>query len=123
MITNATDQELKTALKIVNNAYDGNIQFNRFERHGNRISFTLKVKDSHKLGTRLGYPNSGKQHLASACWHVHGNFFDALFDINPAIWVKTRGRRIDKNGGNWEDWNAGSLLYPIMMSELCLCNK
>jgi len=85
---------------------------------------TLRVKDSHGKGAKLSYPNpsTGRQrHLINACWHVHGYFFEALLEINENIVIKTAGRTVDKNGGNWHDWNIGSMMYPMYYSEACDC--
>ena|SRR3972149_2553692 len=134
MITNATVQELQSALVTVNEkTYGGNLIFNRLEAKGRRVHFTLRVQDSHKLGARLSCPhlswttkkgNEYKQrHMVSACWHAHGHFFEALFEVNPEAWIKARGNKIDKNGGNWEDFDIGSVMYPAYMSELCECDR
>lgn len=85
---------------------------------GTRYAVTLKVKDSHGKGAKIGY--SGR-HTVNACWHVHGDFFDALLDLNPEIVIKTLNRTIDKKGGNWHDWNIGSIMYPRFYSEACEC--
>jgi hypothetical protein len=63
--------------------------------------------------------------MISACWHVHGDFFDALFKIQPnaVVQVSAGGetRNITIDGGNWQDMNIGSEVYPLMMSTLCGC--
>lgn len=121
---NVTYDEMKKALKMTNKKYDNNIIWNNFRKEGNQIRFTLRVEDSSKKGSRLGFPDpeTGKQrHLINACWHAHGDFFDNLLKINPDAVIKANNRTIDKNGGNWEDWNIGSLMYPLYYSEACEC--
>ncbi len=55
MTTNATIQELNTALAIINKDYDGNISFETLEQKTkNRVSFTLKAKSGLK-GARLSH--------------------------------------------------------------------
>lgn len=73
------------------------------------------------LGARIS--SSGRR-IAAACWHVHGDFFDALLKIQPNAVIVTRGGPgavIDKNGGNWQDCNIGSRMSPMMFSEACEC--
>ena len=126
MKTNATQRELNYALHLVNKKYGGNIKFRNITQISkNRIRFTLGVDNSHKPGSRTSW--TGRR-LAYACWHVHGDFFDTLFnigrDISPQklIFVSSMGKKIDINGGNWEDRNIGSYLRPFMYSEACNCN-
>jgi len=120
-----TQQEMERALEIINEKYQDNVKWNRFDKNGNGFNFTLKVKSSKEKGHSYGYdfPPSGRKprRLTSACWHVHGDFFETLLEINPEAVIMSRGHRIDKNGGNWKDWNAGSIMYPQYMSEKCDC--
>ncbi len=125
-IKNATSEQIRKALTIINKKYKGNVTFNRFDRTGNIYNVTLKVKNSRGRGARLGfYPTStGKRrHLTSACWHVHGDFFDALLRINPEVVIRTADKKVDKWGGNWQDWNIGSMMSPMYYSEACECYK
>ena len=122
MITNATTDQLRQALDEVNKLYDGNVIFNRQpEPVGSRIRFTLRVKDSK--GPRARLSKQGRR-MTSACWHVHGDFFDTLIDLNHDIYIKTGGdKRVDYHGGNWQDWNIGSRMFPMFFSEACRCNE
>ena len=126
MITNATISELNLALENVNKKYANNIIFNRYpDKVGNRNSFTLRVTDSSAPGHRLGYrvnKNGKRRRLSSACWHVHGDFFDALFEIRKDIYIFSRNSKITIDEGNWKDVNVGSPVFPIQFSELCECN-
>jgi len=127
MIIKATRQELEQALVMVNKRYDGNVIWNNFEslnQSGTRFRVTLRVKDSHGKGAKLGHPHyktGNSRHLINACWHIHGYFFEALLEINPEISIKSAGRTVDKNGGNWVDWDIGSMMYPRYFSEACEC--
>ena len=123
---NCSIQDLNNALAIVNKRYNNNVSFNREpEQHGKLVRFTLRVKDSkgpgHRLGFRFG--NRKQRRMTSACWHVHGYFFEALFEVNPSAVVMTGSDRkqITVDGGNWEDRNIGSRAYPMMFSEACEC--
>jgi hypothetical protein len=135
---NCSVNDLREALKHTNISFDKNVEFKRApEPRGKHLIFTLKVKDSKEAGHRLGFANAeGKQRrMASACWHVHGTFFDELLNINPeAIICTGAGNKNqiysdgkDKNGdsnviGNWEDFNIGSMAHPMLFSEACECD-
>lgn len=125
MQTNATISELNQALDLVNKRYNNNIIFRwpgpeQISR--NRTKFTLTVKDSRGPGSRVSasvYQN--RRRVKAACWHVHGHFFDGLFSINPDLFVRSAGRKITREAGNWYDWNIGSQMYPVYFSEACDC--
>ena len=116
---NTNRNEMEKALAVVNKKYKGNITWKRFD-DGKTINFTLTVKSSKGPGGRIGF--TGRR-VAAACWHVHGDFFDALFGINPAAVIVSMGERISINGGNWQDKNIGSQIQPMYYSEACQCNR
>jgi hypothetical protein len=129
---NCSIKDLEQALKDTNVSYDNNVTWNRKpEKVGTGFRFTLRVKDSKKPGHRLAQSSGNR--MVSACWHVHGDFFDNLLSENPAAVVLTgaKGHRIyadgvDKNGdpeviGNWKDYQIGSMANPLMFSEACEC--
>jgi hypothetical protein len=133
IIRKVTEKDLNQALKIVNKRYKNNIIFNRLDQKTNTtFNVTLKCKDSKKPGHRLGFKNidwaTGKQigkqrRLINACWHVHGYFFEALLEINPEARIKAGTLYINRDGGNWQDRNIGSVIYPLMYSEACECEE
>jgi hypothetical protein len=119
MYTTANIDQLNEALSVINKKYKDNIIFNRLEQmSSNRVCFTLKVKDSNEPGARRG--TTGRR-LINACWHVHGDFFDALFDIDDSNTIVSMGKFINVDGGNWEDKNIGSGMNPMYYSEACEC--
>jgi len=127
LIRNVTQQDLKKALTIVNRLFEENIMFNTFKRLGkNSFRITLRVKSRKKAGHRIGFRG---QRIISACWHVHGWFFEVLLRINPKAEIKALKRTIyvDSETGaivnNWVDWNIGSMLEPLYYSEACDCSK
>jgi hypothetical protein len=128
-IVNVTEKDLKEALARINKKYENNIAFANFQQISkNRYNVTLRVKDSKKAGHRIAcwaYVNGKVRRLPYACWHVHGDFFDTLLDINPNAVIYALNRKIYKKGneviGNWEDWNIGSIMYPLYYSEACEC--
>jgi hypothetical protein len=120
MKTNATIEQLNTALEQVNKQYDGNIAFRETKQLSkNRVKFTLTVRDTRGPGHRRGF--SGRL-VKAACWHVHGHFFDKLIRMDPEIFVISGGnKRITSKGGNWQDWNIGSVISPLYFSQACDC--
>lgn len=123
-LKNGNQTDLQAALDAVNELYENNIEFKRIEPNGRRVLFTLRVKSGLNPGHRLGFHfnNDGsRRKLASACWHVHGDFFEALFEVNPECEVTSSIGTITKDYGNWQDKQVGSMMYPVMFSELCDC--
>ena len=122
MIINATREDIQKALNQANEDFNGNLMFNNFQRlSDSRHRVTLRVKDSHGKGARLGFPSydTGKQrHLINACWHAHGTFFDAL-PHDTAIRVADFGTIYA--GDSWQDRDIGSMMQPLSLSEACEC--
>lgn len=121
---NASMQDLETALNEINKKYDGNVTFKRLDWRGKQIIATLRVKNSHGKGAKIGYTD---RHTIAACWHAHGDFFDALLKINPNIIIESMNRKIfvntnDNIVGNWVDWNVGSKVFPKLYSASCECH-
>lgn len=116
---NCTVRDLNNALATVNEKFGGNIVFKKISPAGRHIRFTLTVKSSKGSGARLGAPNhAGKQRrIAAACWHVHGEFFDAL---PPSALIVARGEKIHP-GDPWKDSNIGSQYRPMYFSQACEC--
>jgi len=136
---NCTIGDLQAALDIINRKYQDNVEFKSLEQKGKQIQFTLRVKSSQGPGHRLGFPvknyRTGKitqKRMAFACWHVHGDFFDALFKVNPQAAVFSgmsslanpgSQQWITINGVNWQDKNIGSQMQPLYFSEACECDE
>ena len=121
-----TREKMEEALKKVNERYDGNVIWNRFDQKASGFDFTLRVKSSKEAGHGLGpyrpwVKGRSQRRTVSACWHVHGFFFEELLKINPDATIRAAGRKIDRSGGNWQDWDAGSIMYPQLASEKCEC--
>lgn len=116
--------ELNYATSKVNRKYNNNIIFNRTpEQNGNYIVFTLKCRDSKEPGHRLHINTWGgkDRHGISACWHVHGDLFDAIWDINPDAIICTGSLRMESKEDNWQNRNIGSRAHPVMFSLSCEC--
>lgn len=133
IVKNVSVIDMGAALHKINKKYDNNIKWNRFDCDESksklielkRITFTLRCIDSKAPGARRGYyrrKDGERMRLTAACWHVHGDFFDALIRANPSAIINTMYGTIDKSGGNWIDKQVGSAVYPVMLSQLCECN-
>ena len=118
VIKNTTQVEMHEALKALNIKYDNNIIFEYIKPIGRRQQFRLRVKDSNNKGARRG--TTGRR-MINACWHTHGHYYEELFKVQPDAIIKAAQFTIDKDQGNWQDWNAGSRIDPQYMSELCNC--
>ena len=113
--------DLEEALRRVNEKYNRQVCWNRVPNKTNKgIHFTLKVKTNRSEGHSISQLG---RHISSACWHVHGDFFDCLFEVEPEARVFALGREITKHYGNWQDFNRGSLMNPKYASEMCECGR
>lgn len=122
-IYNTTKENINLALQEVNKKFEDNIILNRFEERGiKKKSYivTLKCKSSKKAGHRIGFYG---RRFPSACWHVHGCFFEELFKLEENTEIVTAEKRITIMGGNWEDKNIGSVMQPLYYSEACDCGN
>jgi hypothetical protein len=120
-VKNITENQLRNALNEVNKEQGSKLIFNREpEKIGNFIFFTIKSEKSGIVGSRVSH--SGRK-LTSASWHSHGFLFDKLLDINEEAIIKTATSTIDKNGGNWTDFNCGSMFEPVLMSSTSIQTK
>jgi hypothetical protein len=136
-IRNVTENEIKEALNETNKKFSENIRTDGIEYisksrvQGNTYRLRLFVKDSKEAGARrsawIKNKDGSRRKMNSACWHVHGVFFDLLLKISPQAVINVAGnKKIFKNDGeiigNWEDQNIGSYYEPVMYSEACECN-
>lgn len=119
MVIKAKEDDILQALREINEMYDDNVDLLKLEPISkNRFRVRLTVKDSSGRGARIGY--TGRR-VKAACWHVHGDFFNALLSLNPDAVIKTGIRTITSQSGNWRDWNIGSVINPLYFSEACNC--
>ena len=127
VVKNITSKQLTEAVSELNTSYDNNIRFNNREvinNKGTRHRFTIRVKDSRGTGSKHGHSrniNGEHRRTNSACWHTHGDLFDILFKINDECEVRSGGKLITSDNGNWEDRNIGSIMEPMYFSEACEC--
>ncbi len=118
MKTTATEQQLHDALDYVNKQYADNICFKDIKRvSAERIQFTLTVKNSREPGGRRS--RTGRR-IAAVCWHVHGHFFEHLFNDDVKL-IIAGTKRMESEDDNWQDWNIGSIMEPMYYSNACDC--
>ncbi len=113
MKTTASNLTVLTALDRVNKEHGYNLEFKRFEIKGKYVHFTIKSR-SGIAGART---SATGRNLAAASWHAHGYLFEEILKIEPEAVIYSLDRKIDIDGGNWEDMNVGSMMQPCMMSE------
>jgi hypothetical protein len=126
-ISSVTRADLDNAIHRINSVYyQNNVMFNNIKVMNNaatRWQVTLRVKSSKGPGHRLGFSSGGTQRrLVSACWHVHGRFFEAL-PKGTKIRTGRDGPSVMVVGEDSlrPDFNIGSIMYPMYMSEACEC--
>jgi len=124
IVKNVNKEQMQQALNKLNAKYDGNIAFyDGLQPVGRRLKFRLTAKSYDKAGWRKSF--SGRK-MKFACWHVHGDFFDILLDLFPNAVIRSQDKKIYKFCpdteivGNWQDWNVGSMIQPMMFSEACV---
>lgn len=137
---NTSIPELNKALSIISQHYGNNIRWNREPEYmpygSKRIRFTLRVKSSKGPGAKISkcqeYFGKKARRTTAACWHVHGYFFEALISINNNAIIQSSTSQgpikiyMSESGhivGNWQDWNIGSMMYPVYYSESCDCDE
>jgi hypothetical protein len=126
--TNFTKDQLEAALAVVNVRYAGNVRI----VHGTETSrwrrFTLRVNSSKGPGAKISMTSFHDRRTVSACWHVHGELFDALWNLEGgsvgAYYIESgRVGRMRGPCDNWQDFNIGSQFRPIMFSTSCECRR
>jgi heterodisulfide reductase subunit B len=136
-IKNVTETEIRTAVQKVNDMYEDNIhvfveRLNHYQSVGARFRVNLRVFNANKKHGTVKGRKLNQAYLmgykcfastGSACWHVHGFFFEKLLELNANAVIVTKYGKIDKNGGNWVDRNIGSIMQPLMYSEACECSE
>jgi len=122
IIRNTNQKELEQALKMLNQMFSNNIRFNYFRSINKKqtaFGFTLRANNSKETGARK---SANGRRLTACCWHVHGFFFDLLFNLNKNIKIYSQGNLIT-NDNNWEfDKNIGNIFNPVYLSETCSCD-
>lgn len=121
IISNITRKQLKQALAKTNAKHGYKLIWNREPEaqnaKGTRFAATIRSKTSKIKGARTSW--SGRN-IPAASWHAHGHFYEEILAIAPDAVIRVRDRKVDRHGGNWVDWNAGSMMQPAYMSELSI---
>ena len=121
IVRGATYVQLLNALKETNFWFDDNIIWNHepelMSARAYRWRLTLRCKSSKAAGHRISHYGGKARNTVSACWHVHGTFFDALPDASTILALG----RVIRPGDAWQDFDVGSIMYPMMASACCGC--
>ena len=129
MIVSTSRNAIESAIWETRSVFGGNVEFRSIEstrtvpvpdHKPNRFRATLTVRDSAGIGASWNPVRNRR--ISAACWHVHGTFFAILIRIDPAARIRTFAGTIDSNGGNWRDFDRGSLFEPWRASEGCKCS-
>jgi hypothetical protein len=141
IVTGASVEDIAVIVRAVSaTRYNGNVEIrdisDKSSRRTVRTSFTLRVKDGHAgspgaMGSR-GYDSSGtgphglRCSSLVACWHVHYDVLETLFNHHPAVIVTTSMARyvaedFHRNAINTAAINVGSRAQPHYSTELCEC--
>jgi hypothetical protein len=128
MKTNFSREQLEAALAVVNVRYAGNVRLIHGTVSRSWRRFTLRVNNSKGPGAKISMASFHDRRTVAACWHVHGDFFDALWNLEGgsvgAYYVEARKvGRMHGRGDNWQDFNIGSQYRPVRFSESCECTR
>jgi len=107
-------------MKRTTSNFNENIKFLKMEERKTGWIVRLTVHDSGCPGSRVAA--TGRR-IKAACWHAHGAFFENLLDINEEAIIECGHINIDRDSGNWEDMNIGSVDKPFYYSESCDCGR
>jgi len=111
--------------KVSRKLYKGNLDFAYLEPHNNHVQFTLRVKDSHGRGARLGQSNG--RHLISACWHAHRDLMREIFTQFPQARLVS-AKAVYHGAADFTQkyvatgtGNIGSMMQPLQYDQACEC--
>lgn len=134
-------EQLDAALAEVNRKYNGNIVFEWRDlvdhtRRDGREEWRVKLKtlDSRAYGSRrsivLAPHDRNSRYIPAACWHVHGEFFDALGRLAPEAEMigsagafGAQGRRCRVAAHGWVDHLTANAYDGVYASDACDCAK
>jgi hypothetical protein len=125
LVRNVKENQLRDAIDKTNKEFEGNVRLldiRRANSKGTHWRLRLGVWNNRGRGAKLSirYDLDGKEyvrHLSYACWHVYGTFMDNLPE-GTSILISGRTKH---PGEHWDDWNIGSLMFPVYFSESCEC--
>lgn len=124
------DGAIADTLNEINEKYAGNVMFNRCDlvklRKDGNEEWEVTLRTLSSRGSGAGRSFHGRR-MATACWHVYGDFLDALGRrVSEATYESTingRRRRLVCEHG-WEDHAVGApMIGYMMMSEMCDCGE
>jgi len=120
-----TQEQLESVMaKVSKRLYKGNLEFVYLEPHKNHVQFTLRVKDSHGKGARLGMTG---RHMVSACWHAHRDLMREIFTQYPNARLVSAQAVYDGAADFTQKHlatgykNIGSMMQPLTYEQACEC--
>ena len=127
MIVSGIDlAELDHAVQYASSKFSNNLTYlsGTPDRKGiDKYRVRLRVKDYNGPGWRLSMCQYGIRNIPNACWHVIGEFLNAL---PPSAKVHFDARssggpsKTWRPGDPWDDWMYG---LSTKMSEMCNCGQ
>ncbi len=112
---------LDMALLLTNVRYGDNVKFAREPQYKRtHWIISLKTEDAMKVGSR----RSKKKISNSACWHVHRDFYENIFKINPLARVSTFTADYKGEGAFRHKFTATGekdLGNGLLMKDACNC--
>jgi len=121
-----TEADLRNAAERASKLYDGNVVLDVRGMNGRAIRFGLKVSSSRGNGAHRSWQG---RRTTYACWHVHAEFFRALFESFPDARIKSamadyRGREsFEKLYELTGMRNVGPRVQPCQAREACECAR
>lgn len=118
------DQLEAIMLRVSRKRYRGNLEFVYVEQHRNHVQFTLRVKDSHDKGARLGHTG---RHMVSACWHAHRDLMREIFTQYPEARLISAQAVYNGAADFTQKYlatgykNIGSMMQPLTYEQACEC--
>lgn len=123
IVAGVSREQLEKAIRMASCHYKGNLKLKDIRPLNtchDRWRFTITVKSSK--GPGASWDPIHDRRIAAACWHAHREVFQQVFRLAPKACITTCHGKL-YHGTPFEDWNAGSILCPVMASERCHCNE
>jgi hypothetical protein len=120
IVRGLTIEQVREQVEILRSGWGGgnlDIGIDHPTRAPKAVRVMVRVLDSRGLWARRA---ASGRHGPWACWHVWGHLFDRLL-LAGATSIQSGPFTYRCMGDNWQDWNCGSQVRPVFMSECCDC--
>lgn len=115
MKTTATRATVQVAIDMVNREKGYQLEIHPECDHQKGKWYNFRLKTRSKIpGAKVSWQG---RNIAAASWHAHGFVFDEILQLNPDAVIKSMNSSITATGGNWEDYNVGSMMQSVMASQ------